>query len=140
VQTDVHEQQRRELLADAYSRAAHEEGGEEEEEEEDMEVVMEQLEELSRVMAQFKELTIKQKERIERSVARCLFHLFSRSLPLARLLALSGRAASGGQPRSRRAPTLSYLSRGGILGEKKFKIFGQQKKNLVVYCSCVTGI
>jgi len=105
VQTDVHEQQRRELLADAYSRAAHEEGGEEEEEEEDMEVVMEQLEELSRVMAQFKELTIKQKDRIERSVARCLFHLFSRSLPLACLLALSRRAAIGGQPRSLRSPT-----------------------------------
>jgi CRISPR/Cas system CSM-associated protein Csm2 small subunit len=67
-QTDAHEQQRRALMADACARASQEAGGEEEEEE-DMEEVMEALEELARLMAQFKELTKRQKERIERGNA-----------------------------------------------------------------------
>ena len=61
-QQDAHEVQRRALLADAYSRASQGQ----EEEEEDMEAVMEDLEELSRTMAQFKELAHRQRERIER--------------------------------------------------------------------------
>ena len=60
-QADAHEQQRRALLADAYSLASEGQG-----EEEDMEAVMEDLEELSRTMAQFKELSHRQRERIER--------------------------------------------------------------------------
>ena len=42
------------------------------EEEEDMEGVLEDLEELSRLMAQFKELNKKQAERIERFVCACV--------------------------------------------------------------------
>lgn len=58
-----HEKQRRALLADAYTLSAQGQGREEEE---DMEGIMEDLEELSRTMAQFKELSKMQKERIER--------------------------------------------------------------------------
>ena len=62
---DSHEQQRRALLADAYSLAAQDLGMEEDD---DMESVMEDLEELSRLMAQLKDLSKRQKERIERYV------------------------------------------------------------------------
>ena len=61
---DAHEKQRRALLADAYAKASQDQG----EEEEDMEAIMESLEELARTMAQFKELTKQQQERIERFV------------------------------------------------------------------------
>ena len=63
-QMDAHEKQRRALLADAYAKASQDQG----EEEDDMEAVMESLEELARTMAQFKELTKQQQERIERFV------------------------------------------------------------------------
>ena len=62
-QVDAYEQQRRALLDDAYSLASQ---GQDDEEEEDMEAVMEDLEKLSRAMAQFKELSHRQQERIER--------------------------------------------------------------------------
>ena len=60
--TDAHEQQRRALLADAFARAEQDHS---ETESEDMEGVMEDLEELSRAMARFKELSKQQKEKIE---------------------------------------------------------------------------
>jgi hypothetical protein len=62
-QVDAYEQQRRALLDDAYSLASQ---GQDDEEEADMEAVMEDLEKLSRAMAQFKELSQRQQERIER--------------------------------------------------------------------------
>jgi len=55
-------------MDDAYSRASQKG----DEEEEDMEGVMEDLEELSRLMAQFKELNKKQAERFERFVCVCV--------------------------------------------------------------------
>jgi hypothetical protein len=70
-QFDEHEQQRRILMDDAYSRASQKG----DEEEEDMEGVMEDLEELSRLMAQFKELNKKQAERFERFVCACVLKL-----------------------------------------------------------------
>ena len=60
--TDAHEKQRRALLADAFARAEQDHS---ETESEDMEGVMEDLEELSRAMARFKELSKQQKEKIE---------------------------------------------------------------------------
>mgnify|MGYP001212325697 CR=1 FL=1 len=60
--TEAHEKQRRALLADAFARAEQDHS---ETESEDMEGVMEDLEELSRAMARFKELSKQQKEKIE---------------------------------------------------------------------------
>ena len=61
---DAHEKQRRALLADAYAKASQEQGSEED----DMEGIMEELEELSRAMTQFKELSKQQQEMVERFV------------------------------------------------------------------------
>ena len=83
---DVHEQERRALLADAYSRASQGQ----EEESEDMEEVTEALEELARCMAEFKELTKSQKEKIKR-YQDCAFSCRvaqSRSLHCAQICAL----------------------------------------------------
>jgi hypothetical protein len=75
-QVDAYEKQRRALLDDAYSLASQ---GQDDEEEADMEAVMEDLEKLSRSMAQFKELSQRQQERIERYARPVCVDMWGRS-------------------------------------------------------------